>query len=94
MVLPLTASMPATGPIGKGLLLRLSRTPDARLLDVRLITFVAIYSAVGVRDEKMNALLGQALAKHPFPPLKRLRLDPHEAAESCWLHTERGCFGR
>jgi protein-L-isoaspartate(D-aspartate) O-methyltransferase len=94
MILPLTASMPGTGAVGKGLLLRLSATPDPHLLEVRPITFVAIYSAVGVRDDKANAQLGQALAKHPFPPLKRLRLDPHEPAESCWLHTDRGCFGR
>ena len=60
-LVPGTASMPAMGPIGKGPLLLLTRTGGAEGLDVRLIGFVAIFSAVGLRDESLNERLGQAL---------------------------------
>jgi len=92
MILPLTASMPAMGPIGKGPLLLLTRTGDAEGLDVRLIGFVAIFSAVGLREESLNERLGQALMKSPVPPLKRLRRDRHDATDTCWLHGPTTCF--
>jgi protein-L-isoaspartate(D-aspartate) O-methyltransferase len=92
MVVPLTASMPPMGNIGKGLLLLLTRTEASDALDVRVLTFVAIFSAVGIRDDALNAEIGKALAKHPFPPLKRLRRDAHERSESCWLHGPSFCF--
>jgi protein-L-isoaspartate(D-aspartate) O-methyltransferase len=94
MILPLTASMGPMGNIGKGLLLMLTRTGDASGFDAAVVTFVAIFNAVGVRDEAMNAEIGKALAKHPFPPLKRLRLDAHEPGDMCWLHHARFCLSR
>jgi protein-L-isoaspartate(D-aspartate) O-methyltransferase len=105
MILPLTAAMPAAMPgptpvktpamsaIGKGLLLLLTRTDDSALFDVRVLTFLAIYSAVGLRDDGLNGDLGRALAKHPFPPIRTFRRDPHEPGAACWLHGPRtGCF--
>lgn len=94
MVVPLTASMPA-GPmsaIGKGLLLHIARTVDANLFNARVLTFVAIFSAVGIRDEALNAQLGKALAANPFPRLTRLRRGPHERTDACWLHTSEFCL--
>lgn len=93
LVLPITATMPAMGPIGKGLLLLLTRDAStSATMTVRPLTFVAIFSAVGLRDERLNAQIGQALAKHPFPPLQLLRRDPHEPSARCWLHDERFCL--
>jgi protein-L-isoaspartate(D-aspartate) O-methyltransferase len=93
MVVPLTAAMPAMGAtIGKGLLVHLTRTSDPLGLDARVISFVAIYSAVGLRDDGMNEKLGKALAAMPFPRLKRLRLDSHEPESGCWLHVEGCCL--
>jgi len=92
MVLPITGAMKAMGPtIGKGLLLLVTKRDDAAF-DVRVVTFVAIYSAVGIRDETLGDELGKAMARMPFPPLKRLRRDRHERADSCWLHTTDCCF--
>lgn len=34
---------------------------------MRVLTMVAIYSAVGIRGETMNDRLGQALLKSPWP---------------------------
>ena len=92
MILPLTAGFAPAFPIGKGLLLLLTRTTDPDVLDCRVLTFVAIYSAIGLRDETINRELGLALRANMMPRLAHLRLDPHDRTERCWLHTESGCF--
>jgi len=92
MALPLTVASPAMGNIGKGPLLRLTRTGDPTAFDVRPLTFVAIYSALGVRDDALNAEIGKALAIQPFPPIRRLRCDAHEPSPMCWLHAAACCW--
>src|SRR6187397_1262397 len=76
LVLPLTASMPQMRNIGKGWLLLLTKESDASFT-ARPMTMVAIYSALGLRDDGMNAELGQAMQKTPFLRALRLRRDPH-----------------
>ena len=92
IVIPLTATTGAMGNIGKGLMLLLTRTADRQTLNVRLLTFVAIFSAVGVRDEALNGELASAMAQRPFGPIKRVRRDPHERTNACWLHGSGICF--
>ena len=100
MVLPLTAAMPAgahppglaMAHISKGLMLLVTRTGDPAACDASVVTFVAIYSAVGLRDDAINAELGRAMSQSPFPRLQRLRLDTHEPDASCWCHSSRGCW--
>ena len=91
MVMPLTAAM---GPsnIGKGLMLLLTSTADPQALAVRLLTFVAIFSAVGVRSDALNGELAGALATRPFGPIRRLRRDAHERTNACWMHGFGVCF--
>jgi protein-L-isoaspartate(D-aspartate) O-methyltransferase len=90
MILPLSVAMTPT--IGKGLMLHLTRTADASALAARVMSLVAIYSAIGLRDEARGAQLGEALKTHMFPPLKRLRRDAHESSASCWLHAPGSCL--
>jgi protein-L-isoaspartate(D-aspartate) O-methyltransferase len=90
IVLPLTVAM--KGPIGKGLLVLATRTLDRSSFDARVIGFVAIYSAIGLRDDTAAQQLGAALARNPFPSLTRLRRDMHEAAAGCWLHGAAWCL--
>ncbi len=90
LVLPLTATMGAMGPIGKGPVVRLSKDEDG--FAARLVTFVAIYSAIGLRDEELNARLGEALRRMPLPKLTRFRRDTHERTDACWLHAGRFCL--
>jgi protein-L-isoaspartate(D-aspartate) O-methyltransferase len=102
IIMPLTATMPAMGNIGKGPLILAANkgttgaAGDNRdhhdALEVSVIGFVAIYSAVGLRDETLNAEIGRALANNPFAPLKTLRRDPHEPSASCWLHAPGWCL--
>lgn len=90
MILPITAAMAPT--IGKGLMVLLTRTTDPQSFDARVVGFVAIYTAIGVRDTALNDQLGQALRANPFPLLRRLRLDIHDHSPSCWLHTSGACL--
>ncbi len=98
MILPLTATMAPIAPIsplaniGKGLLLLLTRTDDPAALAARVLTFTAIFNAVGARDDTLNAELGRALQKMPFPRLKSLRRDRHDAGDGCWFHASTFCF--
>ena len=90
LILPLTAGSPQMGPITKGGLMRITAEQDR--FSVRMIGFVAIYGAIGLRDERLNAALGQALMRSPMIPATRLRRDPHEQAAACWLHGATCCF--
>jgi protein-L-isoaspartate(D-aspartate) O-methyltransferase len=91
MVLPLTATMPAMGTIGKGIAILLSRTP-ADDIAASTLSFVAIYSAVGLRDPALNAAVGRAMMAAPFPRLRRLRRDAHAQTPACWLHATDWCL--
>ena len=92
MILPLTASMPPMGNIGKGLLVMISRGDDPESMAARLVTFVAIFNAVGVRDETVGVELAKALQTMPFPQLRRLRRDEHPKGAGCWLHGASFCL--
>lgn len=93
MILPLTATSPAMGAtIGKGVLTRLTKRENGAFFDARLLMFISIYSGVGLRDDSLNAQLGQALARGPFQRITRLRRDAHEPNATCWLHAPTFCL--
>jgi protein-L-isoaspartate(D-aspartate) O-methyltransferase len=89
MVVPLTVPFPPMGAtIGKGIVVLI----QGDQLNARLIAFVAIYSALGIRGAALTEALGKAMARNPFPSIKRLRRDAHEAGAACWMHSERLCL--
>jgi protein-L-isoaspartate(D-aspartate) O-methyltransferase len=92
LILPMTATMPAMGPIGKGFVFLIQRNDEA--FAARLTGFVAVYSAIGIRDESLNAQLGKAMMAGPQKALAvtRLRRDPHEPGVSCWFHGPAFCL--
>lgn len=93
LVVPITCTMAQMGPIGKGLMFLLSDTGQPDALEARVITTVAIYSALGVRDAALNDRLGRAFMRGgAFPGIKRLRRDRHDESPSCWLHTDAFCL--
>jgi protein-L-isoaspartate(D-aspartate) O-methyltransferase len=91
LILPLTVTMPQMGTIGKGVTLLLTKGPDDAW-PVTVLNMVAIYSGIGLRDDKLNEALGLALRQALFPSLRRLRRDPHEPAAQCWLHGSAFCL--
>ena len=96
MIVPLTGMMPAMGSsIGKGLVWLLTRQDDGGFA-ARVISMVAIFSALGVRDDRLNEKLGNAMMGGPgqWAAVTRLRRDAHDASPSCWFHTDRCCLSR
>src|SRR5262249_16693821 len=89
LLLPLTVQMQAT--IGKGFMMRVSRESESTFA-VKPFGLVAIYSAINLRDAAVDAGLGDAMRKTPWPPVTRLRRDAHDTSASCWLHGDRWCF--
>jgi len=54
----------------------------------------AIYSALGVRDDRLNEKLGRAMMAGPaqWQTVTRLRRDGHEPSASCWFHAANCCL--
>jgi protein-L-isoaspartate(D-aspartate) O-methyltransferase len=95
MILPLTSTMIPMGNVGKGLVFHVTRNKeDQEACAARVLAVVAIYSAVGVRDESLNERLGTAMMAGPakWMAVTRLRRDAHDASASCWLHGDGWCL--
>jgi protein-L-isoaspartate(D-aspartate) O-methyltransferase len=90
LVVPITFAFGGT-PIAKGVVSLITRHGDDSF-EARAIGFVAIYAAVGVREEALNDRIGKALQSNPMPRFTGLRRDAHESTSSCWLHGERFCL--
>jgi len=93
LMVPLTATMPAMGSrLGKGLVFLLTRDASGAFA-ARVVAVVAVYSALGVRDPELNDRIGRALASGParWAAVTRLRRDPHEPDDTCWLHGRVCC---
>jgi protein-L-isoaspartate(D-aspartate) O-methyltransferase len=91
MILPVTFTvdkMPTN--IGKGGVFLITRQQDA--FEVRFLSMVAIYSALGVRDAAMNERLPQAFSGMTFLKVRHLRRDVHELGPACWLHGTGVCL--
>jgi len=90
LLLPLTFTTPPMGPIGKGVMALVTRNGDA--WDARVVTMVAIYSAIDLRDDRMNDRVRDAFMKSLMPSFTRMRRDAHEPTATCWLHADAFCF--
>jgi hypothetical protein len=93
MILPLTAAMPAMGNIGKGLVFLIEKDAGGSFA-ARVTGFVAVYSALGIRDEFLSAQIAKKLMGGPqsWSSVTRLRRDRHDPAIGCWLHGGHFCF--
>jgi protein-L-isoaspartate(D-aspartate) O-methyltransferase len=94
MILPLTSAMPAMGAtIGKGVVVVITKQ-SATDFTARIVTVVAVYSAVGLRDESLNERLGKAMMGGPmkWASVKRLRRDEHAESSECWVHARGFCL--
>jgi protein-L-isoaspartate(D-aspartate) O-methyltransferase len=93
MILPITSTMAPMGNIGKGLVFLVRKEGDGTL-GAGVVGFVAVYSAVALRDELLNPFIGKMLMAGPqqWSSIGRLRRDPHEPSPSCRLHGGHFCF--
>jgi protein-L-isoaspartate(D-aspartate) O-methyltransferase len=90
MMVPFTASFPGMGPIGKGIAVRVTHLDDR--FTAQTVSFTAIFSGIGLRDDALNEALGRALMRSGSPRVTRLRRDAHEPTASCWLHGPTSCL--
>jgi protein-L-isoaspartate(D-aspartate) O-methyltransferase len=89
IVLPLTSA--TDGALwGSGVVAKIAREGNG--FSARVVTPVAIYSCVSVRDPAMNAGLAKALATKAMFRLKSVRTDPHQEAETCLAHCTQVCL--
>jgi len=88
MVLPLTIAMAPN--LGKGVMLRITRTPAGFL--ARILTFVAIYSCTSVRDPRLEPVLANALRSGALMKIKSVRRDEHQPEGSCVVHRQDACL--
>jgi hypothetical protein len=96
MILPLTTAMPEMGAtLGKGLVMVLTKQETGDF-SARVLTVVAIYSALGLRDQFLNDRLGMVMMSGPahWHAVSRLRRDAHATALTCWLHGPTFCFSQ
>ena len=94
MMLPLTAAMPAMGAtLGKGLAFLVTKQATGDFA-ARVFGVVAIYSAIGVRNDTISERFGRAMMGGPqkWQAIGRLRRDAHDPSETCWLHGETCCL--
>ncbi len=89
LLVPITVRMAPT--IGKGFMMLMTKARDGAF-DVKPLGVVAIYSALGLRDDALNAALAESLRKQPWPAVTRLRRDPHDRGDQCWLHGATFCL--
>jgi protein-L-isoaspartate(D-aspartate) O-methyltransferase len=90
LALPLTVAV--SPAIGKGLLVLLTRASEGGEFAAQVLGFVAIYNAIGLRDDRVGQQLAVAMQKQPLAALTRLRRDAHDAQPSCWLHRQGVCL--
>ena len=91
VILPLTVSMTQMGTIGKGVVILVRRDPGD-MWPVTVLSPVAIYSGIGLRDDTLNVALGQALRRSFVPAVRHLRRDAHAPDARCWLHGSTFCL--
>jgi protein-L-isoaspartate(D-aspartate) O-methyltransferase len=95
MILPLTVPIGSTG-LGKGMMVKIVREPagseGTQRFSARVITFVAIYSCSSGRDEQIEHAIGKSFATGTLMKMKSVRVDPHEAGETCILHRLDVCI--
>ena len=88
MVLPLTVTMGSGW--GKGSMVKITRKHDRFAAEV--VSMVAIYSSLSVRDPAIEPLLKEALESRALDRLKSVRLDAHEQTGSCIVHSPAVCL--
>jgi protein-L-isoaspartate(D-aspartate) O-methyltransferase len=88
LVLPLTVS---TAPhLGNGVTVKIKRIADSFAAEV--MSPIAIYSSVSVRDAHTEKLLGRSIAAREILKLQSVRVDQHPKTSDCLVHAERMCL--
>jgi protein-L-isoaspartate(D-aspartate) O-methyltransferase len=88
LVVPFTLAMNAT--VGQGVMTKIVR--ECGGYSAELVTPLAIFSGVSMRDSELEPLMLKALTSGGLLKLKSVRRDAHEPAGSCVLHGKEVCL--
>jgi len=91
LILPLTVTDDDDSS-GEGRFLKVTRQPAG--LTACFISGVGIFSCVGGRDAELNQRLKEAFERDDWKSVQSLRREPHEPADTCWLHADNFCLSR
>lgn len=91
LLLPLTFE-PAPALPGKGIVLLIAR--HGARYTARFLGMVAIYSCTGSRDPALNARIRDNMVRGTWGTVRSLRIDPHDADHTCWLHGAGWCLSQ
>jgi protein-L-isoaspartate(D-aspartate) O-methyltransferase len=75
-----------------GRVLKLTRQLDG--LAAHFISQVGIFPCVGGRDAELNQRLKEAFERDDWKSVQSLRMEPHDLANTCWLHAENFCLSK
>jgi protein-L-isoaspartate(D-aspartate) O-methyltransferase len=73
-----------------GMMMLITREPSR--LSVRAVSSVGIFPCIGAIEREADKRAAAALTRTDYDSLSTLRRDPHEQADSCWLHGPGFCF--
>lgn len=76
--------------LGNGVMARIVREENG--FSARVVSFVAIYSSLGLRDARLEQALGRAMRTGTLFKLRSLRRDVHELADTCLVHSAQACL--
>jgi protein-L-isoaspartate(D-aspartate) O-methyltransferase len=88
LVVPFTLAMNAT--VGQGVMTKIVR--ECGGYSAELVTPLAIFSGVSMRDSELEPLMLKALTSGGLLKLKSVRRDSHGPAGSCVLHGKEVCL--
>jgi protein-L-isoaspartate(D-aspartate) O-methyltransferase len=81
---------PLTMATGQGIMAKITRERGG--FSAQHTSFVAIFSCTGARDPQLEPLMAKALTTGALLKIKSVRREPHEAADTCILHTAEVCL--
>jgi len=92
LLVPLTvaAGMGMGANLGKGVMAEITREVNG--FSARVVSFVAIYSCVGLRNAQLEQALGKALGTGRLFKLRSLRCQAHEPTDTCLMHGAEMCL--
>ena len=88
LVLPFTMAMNAT--LGQGVMTKIVR--KGATYTTELVSPVAIFSGGSLRDSSLEPQLLKGLTTGGLLKMKSVRRDPHEAGDTCVIHTREVCL--
>jgi protein-L-isoaspartate(D-aspartate) O-methyltransferase len=94
MVVPVTMTAPPPSPPsapGMGYMFKITKTA-ADKHPARAITSVGIFQCTGARDAEADVALRKFLSTKPITAITCVRVDEHQASETCAVHTAESCI--